>query len=99
MAQSVEGTGAPERTDVSMQPRVRVLGTRLGRFVEFEFSLGDGDLSVELILPTKAFEEFCRTRSAEVITPDAATAEALEQMAWRAGHPGLLQRTSGRDRD
>lgn len=99
MAQSVEGTGAPERADVSMQARVRVLGTRKGRFVEFEFSLGDGDLSVELILPTKAFEEFCRTRSAEVITPDASTAEALEQMAWRAGHPGLLQRTTGRDRD
>ena len=99
MARSVEGAGAPESTDKSMQAHVRILGTRMGRFVEFEYSLGDGDLSVELILPTKAFEEFCRARSAEVITPDVSTAEALEQMAWRAGHPGLLQRTASRERD
>lgn len=77
-----------------MQPHVRVFGTRLGKFVEFEYSLGDGDLSVELILPTKAFEEFCRARGADVAPLDASTAEALERMAWRAGHPGLLQRTS-----
>ncbi|MCE1235235.1 MAG: phenol hydroxylase subunit [Hyphomicrobiales bacterium] len=99
MARSVQGTGAPARTDDLPQARVRVLGTRLGRFVEFEFSLGDDDLSVELILPTKAFEEFCRARSAVVLPPDASTAEALEQMAWRAGHPGLLQRTSRGEAD
>lgn len=77
----------------SMQARVRVLGTRLGRFVEFEFSIGDDDLAVELILPTKAFAEFCIARSAVVLPPDPETAEVLEQMAWRAGHPGLLRRT------
>lgn len=73
---------------------VRILGTRLGRFVEFEYSLGDGDLAVELILPPKAFEEFCAERAATVLHPDTQTAQAVEQMAWRAGHPGLLQRTS-----
>ena len=84
----------PNGTDASQQAHVRVLGTRLGRFVEFEYSLGDGTLAVELILPTKAFEEFCRTRGADVTTVDTQTAEAVEQMAWRAGHPGLLQRTA-----
>lgn len=88
-----------ESRDASMRERVRILGTRLGRFVEFEFSIGDDDLAVELILPTRAFEEFCRTRGAVVLPPDPATAEALEQMAWRAGQPGLLRRTTPEDRE
>ncbi|WP_155982352.1 phenol hydroxylase subunit [Xanthobacter sp. 126] len=76
-----------------MQAQVRILGTRLGRFVEFEFALYGGDLAVELILPTRAFEEFCQRRGAAVSALDAETSDAIEQMAWRAGHPGLLQRT------
>ena len=94
MARSVPESGSAGDAGDPMEAHVRILGTRLGRFVEFEYSLGDGDLAVELILPTRAFEEFCRERSAVVSTPDTGTAEALEQMAWRAGHPGLLQRTS-----
>lgn len=78
---------------------VRILGTRAGKFIEFEFSLGDGLLAVELILPPAAFAEFCRARGADVLPPDPETAETVERMAWRAGHPGLLRRTSGRDRD
>ncbi|UJX47945.1 phenol hydroxylase [Xanthobacter sp. YC-JY1] len=76
-----------------MQARVRILGTRLGRFVEFEFALYGGDLAVELILPARAFEEFCQLRGAAVSALDAQTSGAIEQMAWRAGQPGLLQRT------
>lgn len=94
VAHSIGGSGVSGDTRDPMQARVRILGTRLGRFVEFEFALYDGDLAVELILPTKAFEEFCQTRAAVVSTADGETAEAIEQMAWRAGHPGLLQRTA-----
>ncbi|MEZ5840573.1 MAG: phenol hydroxylase subunit [Hyphomicrobiales bacterium] len=72
---------------------VRILGTRLGRFIEFEYGLGDGDLSVELILPARAFEEFCRERDVTVLPLAPATAETIDQLAWRAGHPGLLKRT------
>jgi len=94
VAGSVRENDVAPASDDPMQARVRILGTRLGRFVEFEYALGDGDLAVELILPTKAFEEFCKARSAVVTTPDTETAEAVEQLAWRAGHPGLLQRTA-----
>lgn len=77
---------------------VRILGTRLGRFVEFEFSLDEGVLAVELILPPAAFEEFCRAQNADVLPLSSETAEEIERAAWRAGHPGLLQRTlSSRD--
>jgi phenol/toluene 2-monooxygenase (NADH) P0/A0 len=76
---------------------VRVLGTRLGRFIEFEYSLGDGELAIELILPTSAFEEFCRAQNADVLPLDPQTAEEVEMAAWRAGHPGLLRRTARED--
>jgi len=38
---------------------VRVLGRRDNGFVEFAFSVGWPELSVELMLPTPAFEAFC----------------------------------------
>jgi len=71
---------------------VRVTGVRQGRFVEFEFSINDADLTVELILPMRAFEEFCVVQDAVVLPPQADTANELEQLAWRAKNPGLLRR-------
>lgn len=94
MADSINDRNSKDYDRDQFRAYVRILGTRLGRFVEFEYSLGDGDLSVELILPLKAFEEFCAERGVTVLHPDTQTAQAVEQMAWRAGHPGLLQRTS-----
>lgn len=94
MANSLSQSSAAGDATDPMQAQVRILGTRLGRFVEFEFALYGGDLAVELILPTRAFEEFCQLRGAAVSAIDAGTSEAIEQMAWRAGHPGLLQRTA-----
>ena len=47
-------------------PEIRVLGIRNHKFVEFEFSL-EKDLSVELIMPFSAFDDFCRENNARVI--------------------------------
>lgn len=74
---------------------VKVKGTRLGRYVEFDFILNDDDLTIELILPLTAFEEFCRMQNATVLAAEAETAEEIERLAWRAGQPGLLRKTSG----
>jgi phenol hydroxylase P0 protein len=38
---------------------VRVLEVRGNGLVEFEFSVGEPDMAVELIMPKAAFEEFC----------------------------------------
>lgn len=76
---------------------VRILGVRSGKFIEFEYSLDDGVLAIELILPPAAFEEFCRARGADVLPPDPQTGEAIERMAWRTGQPGLLRRTRRAD--
>ncbi len=71
---------------------VRVTGVRSGRYVEFEFSVNDADLTVELILPFAAFEEFCTMQEAVRIQPEGEVANELEKLAWRTRQPGLLRR-------
>ena len=70
---------------------VRVTGERNG-LVEFEYGVGDLSLAIELMLPPAAFEEFCRTNAAEIVTataPDRVLNDAEQAMAWR---PSDVQR-------
>ena len=72
---------------------VRVTGVRSGRHVEFEFSINDADLTVELILPFAAFEEFCTLQEAVRLPPADGIAGEYKKLAWRAHQPGLLRRS------
>ena len=48
----VSGQAAGAWSDVPLgKTFVKVKGTRLGKFIEFEFSINDEDLTIELILP------------------------------------------------
>jgi phenol/toluene 2-monooxygenase (NADH) P0/A0 len=78
---------------------VRVTGVRSGRYVEFEFSVNDADLTVELILPFAAFEEFCALQEATRLPPEGEVANAFEKLAWRARQPGLLRRVQAASED
>jgi len=71
---------------------VKVKGTRLGKFIEFEFSINDDDLTIELILPVSAFREFCQAQNATILESDPSAEEDAERAAWRAGQPGLLRK-------
>lgn len=71
------------------RPRVRVLGTRLGRYVEFEYSV-DVDLAVELVMPFAAFDEFCAAQQAEVQAAEDLSLDDLRVLADRG--PGLYRR-------
>lgn len=51
-----------------MRRFVRVTGER-GPFVEFDFAIGWPELSVELVLPRAAFEEFCQRNAVIVLDP------------------------------
>ncbi len=55
---TVPAVAPPPACDLS-QRFVRVLGRRDNGFVEFAFSVGWPELSVELMLPAPAFEAFC----------------------------------------
>lgn len=72
---------------------VRVTGSRANGLVEFDFAIGDPDISVELIMPRPAFEAFCRAQRAEILTqapPEPGTQDAAE---WRWGlHQATHQR-------
>lgn len=52
---------------------VRICNRRPDGFIEFEFSIGDPELAVELMLPESAFHEFCLAN--EVIVLDPAVSE------------------------
>lgn len=62
---------------------VRILRTTKNGFVEFEFSVSDKDLYVELILPEAAFKEFCAMNRVRFLEADASAAASVG---------GLLQR-------
>ena len=67
----MQPTSAPEietPLDCDVSRRfVRVLQRRSNGLVEFEFSIGWPELSVELMLPERAFADFCIAQKARVL--------------------------------
>ena len=61
---------------------VRITGRR-GRFVEFDYSIGHPELAVELIMPEKAFTEFCAEHGAVALTPEECAHIDRERAEWR----------------
>jgi phenol hydroxylase P0 protein len=67
---------------------VRVTGTTPNGFVEFEFSIGDRALCVELLLSKAAFAGFCEVNNVEFVSagdpapgPQRRTASGLLRTA------------------
>jgi len=77
-------------TQLTGQPCfVRVTGTRDARYVEFEFSVGDPELAVELILDFDQFTEFCRRHQVSHLTAEDGARLDFERLKWRFGAPGI----------
>lgn len=70
---------------------VRVTRRRDDGFVEFDFAIGDPELSVDLILPRAAFDEFCARHQVRHIDDAQGRALDAEQAKWRYGRPGLAE--------
>lgn len=60
---------------------VRVVRERTNGFVEFEFAIGEPDLSIEMILRREAFAEFCQTYQVQMLCPRAAR-DADDEWDW-----------------
>lgn len=72
-AASPSGQPLPEAMRELISRRtVRVRERRDDGFVEFDFSIGDPRLFVELILPESAFNEFCAANSVRELSADEA---------------------------
>ena len=59
-------------------------------FVEFDFAIGDPELSVDLILAKADFERFCTQHQTRTISPEQAQRLDAEQAKWRYGQAGLV---------
>lgn len=66
---------------------VRERATRADGFVEFDFSIGDPELAVDLILPRAAFLEFCTTNRVQFLSAEEGARLDAEQVKWRYGLP------------
>jgi phenol hydroxylase P0 protein len=72
------GGALPLACDASRR-YVRVTQERADGLVAFDFSIGWPELSVELMLPRAAFEEFCATNRVIRLEPAAAASTPVDK--------------------
>lgn len=69
---------------------VHVTDIRSNGLVEFDFSVGDPCMYVELALPTKQFDEFCCRHEVEHLTRDQEIEVENDKHKWQYGVVGTL---------
>jgi len=67
---------------------VRITGIRNEKFVEFDFSVGDPTLYIELVLPFSQFAKFCKQYKPKELTPEQEAMVDYDRLKWRYGQPG-----------
>ena len=72
---------------------VRVTSRDRPGLVEFNFSINDPTLYLEMILPVLAFEDFCRSNQVTFLTDEQAEAVAKQQEKWRYGEDDYVYMT------
>jgi phenol/toluene 2-monooxygenase (NADH) P0/A0 len=68
---------------------VRFRELRPDGFVEFDFAIGDPELSVELVMLLKDYQAFCLKNNVTYLTREQGKALDSEQSKWRFGAPGI----------
>ncbi len=68
---------------------VRITGIQQNRLIEFDFSVGEPELYIELVLPFQAFQDFCATNKVQYLTAEQAAAVDYDRLKWRSGSPGI----------
>ncbi|MAU41433.1 MAG: phenol hydroxylase [Kordiimonas sp.] len=64
-----------------------VTGVRRNLYVEFDFTVGEEILTVELVMPFPAFEEFCALNNARITEIKSDIEKDFEQLKWRHQKP------------
>jgi len=77
---------------------VRVMNTRSNGLIEFEFVIGDEQISVELIMTADAFQEFCQRNAVKVLQPGELLPAEQQSAAEGEWHWNLHQATHERFR-
>ena len=74
----------------TMQRFVRVTNIRDDSLVEFEFSIDDPTLYVELVLPYPQFRKFCHRNATRELTHEQESLVDLDKLKWRFGESNPL---------
>ena len=72
----------PGKATASTPCYVRVTNRARPGFVEFNFSIGDPTLFLEMILTEGAFEEFCKTNRVQFLTPEQEDMVDRHEAVW-----------------
>lgn len=62
---------------------VHITNQKRKGFVEFNFSINDPSLYLEMILPDKAFKEFCKINDVSFLSTAEIKAVEQQQKIWR----------------
>ncbi|MDO4250125.1 MAG: phenol hydroxylase subunit [Moraxella sp.] len=77
---------------------IRITGDIDGKFVAFDFAIGDPTLFVELVLPNQAFEEFCANNHVVPMTKEQEAINDAQEDKWRYGiEPTVVRQALTRD--
>ncbi len=68
---------------------VRITGIQQNRLIEFDFSVGEPELYIELVLPFQAFQDFCANNQVQHLNAEQAAAVDYDRLKWRSGSPGI----------
>ncbi len=64
---------------------VRVTGRDNRGNVEFQFSIGDPSLYLDMVLPLRAFDEFCHENCARILSQKECEWIDVYDLRWRFG--------------
>jgi phenol hydroxylase P0 protein len=76
---------APHSSDDDGVHYVRVTDSDHRGNVEFQFSIGDPSLYLEMTLPKPAFDEFCREHHVRVLSKQEGAKVDADERRWRFG--------------
>jgi len=66
---------------------VRITAIRKKKFVEFNFSINEPEMFVELILSFDQYKLFCEKYQVETLTPAQEARVDADSLKWRYGQP------------
>ncbi len=72
-------------SDTPLKKYVHVTDREREGFVEFNFSINDPTLFLEMILPEQAFEDFCRYNDVTFLTEEQVKQVSEAESKWYGG--------------
>jgi len=69
---------------------VHITDQKESGLIEFDFSIGDPTMYVELALPLKQFEDFCKNNGVKYLTKQQEIDVENDRHKWKYGEVGTL---------